>query len=112
MDVFLVELVLHLLPCMVEDIFTFFGRLVIENCIEGYRFALAVLNSYLLDTPTSTEVEVFALLVWNHHTTADVFHNKFGAVFFQVLTPKVRTFFERSLVIKFVTLFTQNGIAE
>ena len=112
MNVFLVELVLHLLPSMVEDVFPFLGRLVVEDGFETDRLALAVLYGHLLDAATGAEIEVVALLVWNHHGTADVLHHQFRAVFLQVLAPEVRTSFERSLIIQLVTLLAQQSIAQ
>ena len=111
-DVFHIELVLHLLPSMVEDVLAFFGRFVIEDCFKVYSLTFAVLDGYFLDTSTATHVEMFPFLVGYHHTIADSFHDKLGTVFFQVLTPEVGTFFERCLVIELVAFLCQYGITQ
>ena len=112
MDVFLVELVFHLLPSMFENVLAFLSWLVIEDSFETNRLALAILHGDLLDASLCSEVYVFTLLVWNHHGTADVLQDKLGAVFFQVLTPKVGSLFKRSLVVELVSLRAEDSIAQ
>ena len=99
MNVFHIEFVLHLLPSVVEDVLAFLCRFIIEDRFEIHSLAVTVLYSYLLDTTATTHVEVFTLLVRYHHAVADVLHHQLGAVFFQILAPKVGTFFEGSLIV-------------
>ena len=81
-NVFFIELVLHLLPSMVENVLTLKGRFIIEDSFEWNRFSLSVFNGYLFDTSTSAHIEVFALLVDQHRAITYILQNKFGAVFF------------------------------
>ena len=109
-QIWVVELVLHLSPDVVEEILTLLGRLVVERSLEVDALGLLARQVYLLDAAIAEE-EVLHVLVGNEAAATDVLHHQRGGILLQVVAPEVITALKGSLIVDFLALGVEDGIA-
>ena len=107
-----VELILYLTPCMVEDVFALFGRTIVEIGRKLDRFGLAILDIHLLQFSARDEEEVLALLVGIKRISAHAFNQQLGRTFAEIMFPQVISALEGRTIIKLVAIQSQHRIAQ
>ena len=94
-----VELVLHLLPDVVEQVLPLLVGTVVERCLEAHVLALALAQVHFLDA-SGTEVEVLEVLVGLHDAPAHALHHQLGLLLQEVVLPQVGLALEARLVVQ------------
>ena len=105
-----VELILHLSPCVMEHIGTLFRWPMVERRLEFDLLTLAVLDIDPLQSSTSNQKELFSLLVCHQSTGSDILDKQFRVLFLQVMYPQVIPLLKSGTIIEFIPFFAQDGI--
>ena len=85
-NLWVVELVGHLTPYVVEQILAFLVGLPCEGCLEADSLGLVLGEVEFLDAPRYEE-EILEVLVGLHVATSHAFHDEFRLLFAHRMTP-------------------------
>ena len=111
MQVLHIELVLHLLPGMFKDIFPLGIRTIIEERLKFNAFRTSGAHIDFTHASTATNEDA-ALLGLYQVAPANTFHQNTCTALLQVPYPQVLRTFERCQVVKHVTVFGKECVAQ
>ena len=106
-----VELVLHLLPDVVEQVLPLLVGTVVERCLEAHVLALALAQIHFLDA-AGTEVEVLEVLVGLHDAAAHALQHQLGLLLQEVVLPQVGLALKARLVVQRVASWREHVVAQ
>ena len=107
-----VELILNLLPYMVEHVLSFGVGLEVETRLELNVLACVAAQVDLLDGVVGAEVQVAEVFVGDELAAAHVLHYEGRFVFANFAFPKVVPAFESRLVVQCVAAIAQHIVAQ
>ena len=107
-----VELILHLTPSMVEHIGTFFSRPIIKFSHKGNILALGPIKVNLLNTSARRQISLLAILVDIKGASSHTFYYNLGRTLLKVMLPQVISAFKSSAIIQLIALDRQPRITE
>ena len=106
-----VELVLHLLPDMIEEILAFLIRTIVEVCLE-INILQAFCRHVISADRTVAEVKVVHVGIPDKSATANALIDQLGLIFLKVMSPQVVAAFKSRLVIQHLAFFVECKASE
>ena len=105
-----IELIIYLLPDVVEDIFTLTVRTVIEESLKFNWRNLAAFNLYLLHSVAGTKEDILPFLVRLQSACTYFLQKNFCNILFQIVFPKIVPILKNRQIIEFIPFSRKHGI--
>ena len=105
-----IELIIYLLPDVVEDIFTLTIRAVIEESLKFNWRNLAAFNLYLLHSVAGTKEDILPFLVRLQSACTYFLQKNFCNILFQIVLPKIVPILKNRQIIEFIPFSRKHGI--